>query len=168
MVAALLAFGVGCGDAEEPQSQGPSDATFTAPGTVEPATAAKQRPQCPKAGKPVTGAAKEVRVADLRDQRKAAPESLQTAREIVVECIRWKGWGASRTAGTGVARVLDCEPTCASGQLTHHRARIELVGRRRCNGRQYYLRATLRLTNAGDRATPVSFIKPPCVSAAAG
>jgi hypothetical protein len=145
----------GCSD-EEPRTRGPSEATFTTPGSPEPAAPV---PACPTGGVEPAGAAAKVEVADLRGPRGPAPRTLQTAREVTVRCIRWTSWGADRAEGDGVARVLECTPTCAAGQLRHAAAEIVLSGRRACDGVPFY--DTARVELRGMRA-PAAYVEPPC------
>jgi hypothetical protein len=98
-------------------------------------------------------------VADLRGPRGAAPRTLQTAREVLVRCIRWSSWGGARATGDGVARLLDCTPTCAAGRVRQVAAEVELSGRRVCDGTPFYDTARVRLRGA---RTPAAYVDPPC------
>jgi hypothetical protein len=151
-----VAFATAACSDEKPRTSGPSEATFTVPGTPEPQAPA---PRCPPPGARPAGTAARVEVADLRGPRGAAPRTLQTAREVRLQCIRWTSWGGERAEGEGVARVLECTPTCAAGRLRHAAAEVVLSGRRVCEGTPFYDTARVRL-----RATraPAAYVDPPC------
>ncbi|HEV2814122.1 MAG TPA: hypothetical protein VGW10_12790 [Solirubrobacteraceae bacterium] len=150
-----VAGGTGCSD-EQPSTVGPSEATFTVPGSPEPPAPV---PSCPRGGVRPTGPDARVEVADLRGPSGAAPRTLQTAREVTVRCIRWTSWGEEEAQGEGVARVLECTPTCAAGRLRHAAADVALSGRRVCDGVPFYDTARVRLR--GMRA-PAAYVEPPC------
>ena len=157
-VAALAAAGTGCG--EEPTTKGPSSATFTVPGEATPAA---PPPECPRGGVSLTSAQASVRVADLRGTRPPIPATLRTSNDLTLECLRWSAWGGERAEGRGVARLLQCTPTCATGQLRFLPVDVVLTGRRRCDGTAFYTDARLRLREAADLPQPPkAYVTPPC------
>ena len=163
LLAALAAVAVvGCGDDEAPTTSGPSSATYTVPGQAAPATGG-QPPECPRGGKRLTTAQAAVRVADLRGTRAPAPQNLRTSNDLTVECLRWSSWGGERAEGRGVARLVQCTPTCAAGRLRYLPAEVVLTGRRRCDGTPFYTEAQLRLRDDADLpGPPAAYVTPPC------
>jgi len=46
----------------------------------------------------------------------------------VVTRLSWTGWGGPRATATGTLQVNDCQPSCANGKLTGHRATVTVSG----------------------------------------
>jgi hypothetical protein len=110
---------------------------------------------------PAPELADEVAVVDLAGIPAAEPERLQFAADASVERIRWRGWGAPRTVGTGRARVLVCEPNCAEGDLRFRDARVVLSRPVTCSGQRYYDRARIAIPGPPGQP-PQAFIEAPC------
>lgn len=165
LVGAVALGLAGCGQVkQEPVRRGPASAVFTVPGdSTAPSPSANDIP-CPRGTRtPVRGPARSVRVLGVSGRATVAPRELQTAREITLTCVRWRGWGSDVARGQGVARILECQPNCATGRIVRQRARIRLMDLRRCpKGPRYYDRAVVTLLDESGTGRPVSYLNRAC------
>ncbi len=78
--------------------------------------------------------------------------------------MRWSRWGADGAAGAGELRLLDCQPTCASGGSRARAARIKLSGVKTCDGRRYFERGKVLLDpkDTPSGAQPATYLRAPC------
>jgi hypothetical protein len=74
--------------------------------------------------------------------------------EVILACgdgnasvsgLRWKGWGSSFAAATGVASINDCSPTCVAGHDHSYPVVLIVSGRETCSpgGQIAYRKVTL-------------------------
>lgn len=63
---------------------------------------------------------------------------------MLITRIEYSSYGAKRAAGSGVARVNDCEPNCAAGNTSRHDVNLRLSRVRQCGDVPQFTR--LRVT----------------------
>ncbi len=90
-------------------------------------------------GAPSSGAATRPRIA----LPNCLGKPVITPRQVTLSCgdagfsvdrLRWTGWGESFAAGRGRARVNDCDPSCADGQVHVFPAVLIASERQTCSG----------------------------------
>lgn len=163
-LAVMLAL-AGCGSKpSKPVLPGPDAAVFTVPGERPTESTAPDSVPCPGGeARRVRGQARSIRVLGMSGRAAVAPREIQTAREITLSCVRWRGWGRAEASGQGVARILECSPTCANGRIVRHRARIRLKLLRRCpKGVRYYSKADVTILDETGTDRPASYLNRAC------
>ena len=126
----------------------------------------RQQPPAPLVGpKPATGIVERelrsgvVGVVDASGNVGVRPTVLETSSDAQLEQLTWSRWSASGAQARGELRVLDCQPSCATGHTRRIPARVQLSGVRVCGGRRYYGAAEVTLAT-GPR--PTSYVRAPC------
>jgi hypothetical protein len=84
-----------------------------------------------------------VRVRDLTQEYKYKPVTLKiaisgTSSVRLTKLREWNSWGRKVTKSKGWMHYNTCRPTCAAGNEARKRARVQLRGIHRCNGRRVY------------------------------
>jgi hypothetical protein len=121
------------------------------------ACAPKLRPLAPGVARDLQAGA--VGVVGLDGTVGVRPAVLDTASDAQLQRLRWSQWSASEARGSGQLRVLDCQPTCASGHPRTIAATVRLSDVRSCAGRRYFGLAEVTVA-AGEQ--PASYVRAPC------
>jgi hypothetical protein len=98
-------------------------------------------------------------VVDVSGRVGVRPKVLETSEDASVSQLVWSSWAASGASARGEFRVLDCQPTCASGHTRRVAATVELSDVTMCDGRRYFGRASVTLA---EGAAPTSYVRAPC------
>lgn len=164
-LALLLALVIaGCGgDEDEP-------AALQAPPPAQPTQSSGELPQqpAPKLERPSSEVAAlldrgTVGVVGLDGRPLVRPKTLEFASDATLEDVRWSRWSGEEAVGRGVARLLECDPTCAQGTEKRYEATVRLVRPKACSDGQFYDRAEVRLERpGGGPSDPASFVRAPC------
>jgi hypothetical protein len=100
-----------------------------------------------------------VGVVDVGGNVGVRPTVLETSSDAAVEKLDWSRWTRSVAEASGELRVLDCQPSCATGQTRRVRATVRLTDVRQCDGRRYF--GTAEVTVA-EGPRPTSYVRAPC------
>jgi hypothetical protein len=92
------------------------------------------------------------------------PERLDTASDVSLDGLRWTSWGENGAEGSGLVRMLTCNPTCASGGFDQVPGRIRLSGVKTCDGRRYFEHGEVLIDPKAVRAgsQPATYLRAPC------
>lgn len=159
---ALLLSGCGVLDEEGPGAERTPD-----PATYGPSKAVERERPGFEATKPRAPSAEVARaldggqigVVDLTGTIAIEPTALETSSDATLEGVRWSTWSADGAEGAGELRLLDCQPTCATGGTDRLQATIKLTGVKICDGRRYFETAEV-LLDSGRR--PATYLRAPC------
>jgi hypothetical protein len=160
--AALALLAAGCGSSDERAAAPTVDLSKYGPrhavaGHRPVALVPKLRPLAP-------GVARELRagvvaVVAVDGTVGVRPIALEMASDARLERLSWSQWTASEAQGRGQLRVLDCQPTCASGHPRTVAATVRLSDVRTCAGTRYFGVAEVTVA-AGEQ--PASYVRAPC------
>ena len=91
------------------------------------------------------------------------PRTLDVSADGVLEDLSWDRWDDRGAEGTGVLKVRDCDPTCASGGRDSYLATIRLSEPRLCGRAPYFDAARVVLDDApGSAEEPATYVRAPC------
>jgi hypothetical protein len=100
-----------------------------------------------------------VGVVDVSGTVGVRPTVLETASDAQLVRLTWSSWSPAGAEARGELRVLDCQPSCATGHTKRLPARVKLTGVQVCDGRRYYQAAEVTLASG---APPTSYVRAPC------
>jgi hypothetical protein len=101
----------------------------------------------------------EIAVVDVGGKAGIRPPVLETSSDAAVEKLSWSSWGGSEASASGELRVLDCQPSCATGHTRRVAATVRLSDVRVCDGRRYFGTASVTVA---EGAPPASYVRAPC------
>jgi hypothetical protein len=161
LVCAVLLSGCGVLDDEGPATRkpldpavyGPSRPVVTQPEVPIPALVAPRGAVARELDDGAIGVVSPFGVVAVR------PKTLETASDVTLTDLRWTSWDARGAEGSGTLRMLDCQPTCATGGVEERPARVSLTGVKVCQGRRYFDHGEVRPA-AGD--PPATYVRAPC------
>ena len=161
-IALLGAVLAGCGSSGETASPPPLPKGDFGP--TEPGQGERHRPVAPPDKKPAAAvaqalAAGTVGVIGVEGDVGVRPRQLDVSADGTLKQLRWKRWGDSKASGTGQLRLLDCNPTCASGSIDTVKATVELSSPRLCGRATYFDRATVSISG---EEPPATYVRAPC------
>jgi hypothetical protein len=107
-------------------------------------------------------AAGAIGVVDLTGAVGVRPKQLVTAKDGLLQALKWTRWGADGAEGRGSLRMLVCQPTCAGGQIEQLPAVIRLTGVRTCGAARYFATSKLVVDPAPADGQPASYVRAPC------
>jgi hypothetical protein len=159
----LGALAAGCGEADRRAAATPTvDLSHYGPRHA----VARQPPPAPLVSpKPASGAVERelgagvVGVVDASGNVGVRPTALETASDARLVRLQWSRWSPAGAEARGELRVLDCQPSCATGHTKRLPARVTLSGVRACAGRRYFGAAAVTLETG---APPTSYVRAPC------
>ena len=156
-----LALAAGCGEDERAAAPAVPQADY-GPATAQPGTA--PRPEAPERRAPARSVARalaggEVGVVGAEGEVGVRPRRLEVSADGALEDVRWRSWDGQAAVGAGRLRLLDCDPTCATGGTELVAATIRLSRPRTCGRERYFDRAELTSEAGLD---PASYVRAPC------
>jgi len=163
VVGVVCALGLGgCGG--EREVAGPRPLPKGDFGPARPGSGTRSRPEAPPARRPSSVvaaalAAGTVAVMGADGAIGVRPARLGVSADGTLSGLRWSRWGSSAAHGEGKLRVLDCDPTCASGGERVLDATIRLSAPRLCGRAAYFDRAVV---SAAGQSPPASYVRAPC------
>ena len=174
ILALALALG-GCGASGEKEAAGAGGPAVPNGdwGPSRPGTGERKRPVAPPRKAPSAAVASlldggTVGVVGVEGAVGVRPHSLDVSADGVLEDLDWERWDDRGAEGTGVLKVRDCDPTCASGGHDTFLATIRLAEPRLCGRATYFDTARVELDDAPEsagragRAGPASYVRAPC------
>jgi hypothetical protein len=144
----------------DPHAYGPRQASPSVPIAVD---RPRARPAPPAVARRL--AAGVVGVVDLTGAVGVRPRTLETSSDATLQDLRWSSWDASGARGSGRLRILDCSPSCATGQPRVIPATVTLSAVRECGGRFYFDAAAVRTDPAPSPVRgeqPATYVRAPC------
>ena len=100
-----------------------------------------------------------VGVLDLTGTIAVRPSVLETSSDGSLEKLDWSRWTASGAEGAGEFRILDCQPSCATGHTRRVAATVRLSDVETCDGRRYFGKAAVVLA---EGPPPTASVRAPC------
>ena len=151
----------GCGGEHEAAAPAAPHGDF---GPVKPGSGTRARPVAPPAKGPTAtvAAALEagtVGVVGADGSVGVRPSSLDVSSDGALSKLRWSSWGSTAAEGTGRMRLLDCDPSCATGGVEVVEAKVRLSAPRLCGRATYFDRAVV---SVGGRPPPATYVRAPC------
>ena len=154
---ALVLTGCGGGAAAPPPAPTPDPALLRRSDAPRPVPLPPRRPLGAAVRDALAGGA--IAVTDLTGRAAVRPARLEIASDAVLERLRWSAWKPGRAVATGTLRSLVCNPSCATGRVDEHPARVELSSPVECPAGSFYGRASVSVDGA---PAPAAFIRAPC------
>jgi len=144
----------------DPHTYGPQQASPSVTIAVD-----RPHPRRPSTAVASQLAAGVVGVVDLTGEVGVRPRTLETSSDATLQDLSWSSWDASGARGSGRLRILDCSPSCATGQPRVIPATVTLSAVRECGGRFYFDAAAVRINPAaapirGEQ--PATYVRAPC------
>jgi len=168
MLSALALAGCGVLDDVGPATQATPDPALYGPPKAESneSPPSSELPVPPKVAPSAEVASEldegQVGIVDMDGVVGVRPDSLQTASDLTLGELHWSAWEASGATGSGLLRVPNCQPTCATGGATEVVAQVELSGLKTCDGRRYFDHAEVRIASPPSGLQPASYLRAPC------